>query len=74
MKVVFALKQLRHYLYGETFEIHCDHRSLQYLFTQKDINLRQRRWLELIKDYDFSFTYVPVAVYALSRKSADLDR
>ncbi|XXG85952.1 hypothetical protein AAC387_Pa11g0946 [Persea americana] len=74
--VVFALKQWRHYLYGETFEVHCDHRSLQYLFTQKDINLRQRRWLELIKDYDFPFTYVPgkgnVVADALSRKSADL--
>jgi len=46
------------------------------LFTQKDINLRQRRWLELIKDYDFPFTYVPrkgnVVADALSRKSADL--
>ena len=74
--VVFSLKQWRHYLYGETFEVHCDHRSLQYLFTQKDINLRQCRWLELIKDYDFPFTYVPgkgnVIVDALSRKSADL--
>ncbi|RWR86324.1 reverse transcriptase [Cinnamomum micranthum f. kanehirae] len=57
--VIFALKQWRHYLYGETFEVHCDHRSLQYLFTQKDINMRQRRWLELIKDYNFPFTYVP---------------
>ena len=74
--VVFALKQWRHYLYGETFEVHCDHKSLQYLFTQKEINLRQRRWLELIKDYDFPFTYVPgkgnVVADALSRKSADL--
>ena len=49
--VVFALKIWRHYLYGETCRIFTDHKSLKYLLTQKELNLRQRRWLELIKDY-----------------------
>ena len=52
--VVFALKIWRHYLYGERFEVFSDHKSLKYLFTQKDLNLRQRRWMELLKDYDFT--------------------
>ena len=43
--VVFALKQWRHYLYGVKCEVYADHRSLQYVFTQKDLNLRQRRWM-----------------------------
>ena len=50
--VVFALKIWRHYLYGETCQIFTDHKSLKYLLIQKELNLRQRRWLELIKDYD----------------------
>ena len=47
-----ALKQWRHYLYGVKCEVYTDHRSLQYVFTQKDLNLRQRRWMELLKHYD----------------------
>jgi hypothetical protein len=50
--VVFALKIWRHYLYGESCCIFLYHQSLKYIFTQKELNLRQRRWLELIKDYD----------------------
>ena len=50
--VVFVLKLWRHYLYGVHYEIFTDHRSLQYIFSQRDLNLRQRRWLELLKDYD----------------------
>ena len=50
--VVFALKIWRHYLYGETCRIFTDHKSLKYLLTQKTLNLRQKRWLELIKDYE----------------------
>jgi hypothetical protein len=50
--VVFALKIWRHYLYGEKCEIYMDHKSLKYFFTQKELNMRQKRWLELIKDYD----------------------
>jgi hypothetical protein len=55
--VVFALKSWRHYLYGESCDIYTDHKSLKYIFTQKELNLRQRRWLELIKDYDLSIHY-----------------
>ncbi|XP_022157398.1 uncharacterized protein LOC111024105 [Momordica charantia] len=50
--VVFALKLRRHYLYGERIQVFTDHQSLKYLFTQKELNLRKRRWLELVKDYD----------------------
>ena len=50
--VVFALKIWRHYLYGETCRIFMDHKSLKYLFTPKELNLRQKRWLELIKYYE----------------------
>jgi hypothetical protein len=71
--VVFALKIWRHYLYGERCEIYTDHKSLKYFFTQKELNMRQRRWLELIKDYDCEINYHPgkanVVVDALSRKS-----
>ncbi|WVZ90111.1 hypothetical protein U9M48_036441, partial [Paspalum notatum var. saurae] len=50
--VVHALKIWRHYLYGQHCEIYTDHKSLKYIFTQNELNMRQRRWLELIKDYD----------------------
>src|SRR4051812_13616455 len=51
--VVFVLKIWRHYLYGSMFKVFSDHKSLKYLFDQKELNMRQRRWLELLKDYDF---------------------
>ncbi|WMV51088.1 hypothetical protein MTR67_044473 [Solanum verrucosum] len=57
--VVFALKLWRHYLYGVHVDIFTDHKSLQYVLTQKELNLRQRRWLELLKDYDLSILYHP---------------
>ena len=57
--VVFALKQWRHYLYGIKCEVYIDHRSLKYVFTQKYLNLRQRRWMELLKDYDITILYHP---------------
>ena len=70
--VVFALKIWRHYLYGEKCRIFTDHKSLKYLLNQKDLNLRQRRWLELFKDYDCIIDYHPrkanVMADALSRK------
>ena len=50
--VVFALKIWRHYLYGASCQVFTDHKSLKYLFTQKELNMRQRRWRELLKDYD----------------------
>ena len=55
--VVFSLKIWRHYLYGAPCRIFTDHKSLQYIFTQKELNLRQRRWLELIKDHDCTIKY-----------------
>ena len=71
--VVFALKIWRHYLYGSRFEVFSDHKSLKYLFDQKELNMRQRRWLELLKDYDFGLNYHPgranVVADALSRKT-----
>jgi hypothetical protein len=71
--VLFALKIWRPYLYGERCEIYTDHKSLKYLFTQKELNMRQRGWLELIKDYDCEINYHPskaiVVADALSRKS-----
>jgi hypothetical protein len=57
--VVFTLKSWRHYLYGEICDIYIDHKSLKYIFTQKELNLRQCRWLELIKDCDLSIHYPP---------------
>ena len=70
--VVFALKIWRYYLYGEKCRIFTDHKSLKYLLTQKDLNLRQRRWLELFKDNDCIIDYHPgkanVVADALSRK------
>jgi hypothetical protein len=57
--VVHALKIWRHYLIGHRCEIYIDHKSLKYIFTQNDLNLRQRRWLELIKDYDLGINYHP---------------
>ncbi|XP_027158420.1 uncharacterized protein LOC113760043 [Coffea eugenioides] len=71
--VIFALKKWRHYLYGVTFEVFTDHKSLKYLFSQKELNLRQRRWVEFLEDYDCSINYHPgkanVVADALSRKA-----
>ncbi|XXG88490.1 hypothetical protein AAC387_Pa12g0690 [Persea americana] len=74
--VVFPLKMLKHYLYVENFEVHSNHQSLQYLFSQKELNMRQRRWMEYIEIYDFPIKYLPgkvnVAVDALRRKSGSV--
>ncbi|KAK4411556.1 Transposon Ty3-I Gag-Pol polyprotein [Sesamum angolense] len=73
--IVHALKIWRHYLYGETFQIFTDHKSLKYIPTQKELNLRQRRWIELLKDYDCTIDYHPgkanIIADALSRKTVD---
>ncbi|XP_060959339.1 uncharacterized protein LOC133030568 [Cannabis sativa] len=57
--VVFSLKKWLYCLYGEKCEIYIDHKSLKYFFTQKDLNMRQRRWLEPVKDYDYEILYHP---------------
>ena len=73
--VIFSLKTWRHYLYGATCQIFTDHKSLKYLFTQKELNLRKRRWMKLLNDYDCTIDYHPgkanVVADALSRKSRD---
>ena len=67
------MKIWRHYLYGVHVDVFADHRSLQYVFSQKDLNLHQRRWLELLKDYEMSVLYhsskANIVVDALSRLS-----
>ncbi|WOG86435.1 hypothetical protein DCAR_0205639 [Daucus carota subsp. sativus] len=74
--IVFALKIWRHYLYGETFQIFTDHKSLKYLMSQKELNMRQRRWVELLKDYDCTLEYHPgkanIVADALSRKCSSV--
>ena len=71
--VVFALKIWRHYLYGVKFKVYSDHKGLKYLFDQKELNMRQRRWIEFLKDYDFELKYhvgkANLVGDALSRKS-----
>jgi hypothetical protein len=71
--VVHALKIWRHYMIRNKCKIITNHKSLKYIFTKKELNLRQRRWLELIKDYDLKIQYHPgkanVVADALSRKS-----
>ena len=71
--VVHALKIWQHYLLGNTCHIYTEHKSLKYIFTQLELNMRQRRWLELIKDYDLEVYYhsgkANVVANALSHKS-----
>ncbi|GJV47671.1 putative reverse transcriptase domain-containing protein [Tanacetum coccineum] len=73
--VVFALKIWRHYVYGTKCTVFTDHKSLQYILDQKELNMRQRRWLELLSDYDCDIRYHPgkanVIVDALSRKERE---
>ena len=57
--VVFALKTWRHYLCGFHCEIYTDHKTLKYLFAQKQLNVPQGRWLELLNDFDFTINYYP---------------
>ena len=70
---MFALKIWRHYLYGEKCFIYTDHKSVKYFLSQWELNLRQHRWMELIKDYDCVIDYhdgkANVVADALSRKS-----
>jgi hypothetical protein len=71
--MVHALKISRHYLMGKRCDLYTDHKSLKYIFTQSNLNLRQRRWLDLIKDYDLGINYhagkANVVADTLSRRS-----
>ncbi|GKF09841.1 putative reverse transcriptase domain-containing protein, partial [Tanacetum coccineum] len=73
--VVFALRLWRHYLYGVKCTVFTDHKSLQYILDQKELNMRQRRWIELLSDYDCEIHYHPrkanVVADALSRKERE---
>ncbi|GLJ50967.1 hypothetical protein SUGI_1085410 [Cryptomeria japonica] len=70
--VVHALVRWRHFLLGHHFELHSDHQSLQYIFTQPNLNARQRRWMEFLCEYDFDVHYIKgkenVVADALSRR------
>nr|GEZ40254.1 putative reverse transcriptase domain-containing protein [Tanacetum cinerariifolium] len=70
--MVFALKMWRHYLYGTKYVVFTDHKSLQHILDQKELNMRQYRWLELLSDYDCEIRYHPekanVVADALSQK------
>jgi hypothetical protein len=70
--VMLALKLWRHYLVGQKFELKTDHQSLKHLFTQRDLNARQRRWSEFMSEYDFGISYIKgkenVVADALSRR------
>jgi len=71
--IVFALKIWRHYLYGAQLCVFSEHKSLKYLFDQKELKMRQTRWMEFLKDYDFELLYhsgrANMVVDALSRKA-----
>nr|GEZ76504.1 putative reverse transcriptase domain-containing protein [Tanacetum cinerariifolium] len=75
-EVIFSLKLWRHYLYGTRCTVFTDHKSLQRILDQKDLNMRQRRWLELLSDYDCDIRYHPgkenVVADALNRKEQDV--
>ena len=74
--VVHALVRWRHFLLGHHFKLHTDHRSLQYIFTQPNLNARQRRWMELLCEYNFEVRYVQgkenVVANALSRRRHEI--
>ena len=60
--IAFTLKIWRYYLYDEQFEVFSDHKSLNYIFTQRDLNMRQRGWIEYLEKYDFTLHYHPSKV------------
>ncbi|GKG24815.1 putative reverse transcriptase domain-containing protein, partial [Tanacetum coccineum] len=73
--VVFALRLWRHYLYGAKCVVYTEHKSLQYILDKKELNMRQRRWIEILSDYDFEIRYhsgkANVVADALSRKEKE---
>ena len=73
LAVIHALKVWRHYSLGQRFKLVTDHKSLKWIFTQPNLNMRQRRWIEILHEYDFDIIYRPgkenVVADSLSRKS-----
>nr|GEW73703.1 putative reverse transcriptase domain-containing protein [Tanacetum cinerariifolium] len=67
--VVFALRLGRHYLYGTKCTVYTDHKSLQYILNQKELNMRQRRWIELLSDYDYEIRYHPAQTEAMKEEN-----
>ena len=71
--ILFALNIWRQYLYGEQFKVFSDHKSLKYIFIQRDLNMRKHRWMEYLEDYDFTSHYhsgkTNVVADALNQKS-----
>ena len=57
--IVFAVKAWRHYLYGDQFEVFSNHKSLKYIYTQRDLNMRQHKWMECLEDYEFTLIIIP---------------
>ena len=74
--IIYALKLWRHYLYGEQFKIFMDHKGLKYIFSQKELNMRQRKWMEYLKEFDCTISYNPgkanMVADALSQKSSEI--
>ena len=72
LAVVYALKRWRHYLLGRLFQLVTDHKSLKWIFTQPDLNMRQRRWVEFLQEFEFEIKFRPgkenAAADALSRR------
>ena len=72
LAVIYALKKWRHYLLSQTFELVTDHKSLKWIFTQPDLNMRQRRWVEFLQEFFFEIKFWPgkqnQAADALSQK------
>lgn len=73
---MFVLKVWRHYLFGSRFEVFSDQMNMKYIFDQKELNIRKRRWLEFLKDYDFGLNYhlgkFNIVADALSQKSLQM--
>ncbi|GKC41159.1 putative reverse transcriptase domain-containing protein [Tanacetum coccineum] len=69
--IVFALKIWRHYLFGTKSVIYTDHKSLQHIFNQKELNMRQRRWIELFSNYDCEIHYHPSKILAAQEEASD---
>ena len=71
--IIFALKIWHHYIYGEQLEVFSNHKSMKYIFTQRDLYTRQGRWMEYLEDYELTLHYHPgkanVVADALNRKS-----